>query len=306
MNTKWFVIINPTSGNGISKKLWPKIENELLTQNFNFEVAFTEHEEHSKELVQNALNKKFKKIISVGGDGSLHNIVNGIFNSNITNYKSIKLGVIPIGTGNDWVRSYNIPINYKKAIKIIKEEHSYYQDIGKLTLTNLKKDYYFNNIAGIGFDGHVVNKVHKYKYLGFLAYITGALISLIGFKRKDLHIKFNGTKISGKSLMLLIGIGKYSGGGMQLTENVKTNDGLFDITYVKNVSLFTVIKHISKLFKGTITQLPIIETYKTTALKVSLKNNEDIYIQADGELLKTDSFTASILPRALQFIVPKK
>ena len=305
MNSKWFVIVNPTSGNGISKKLWPKIEKELLLQNFEFEVAFTEHEEHSKELVQSALNANFRKIISVGGDGSLHNIVNGIFNATSTDYKSIRLGVIPIGTGNDWVRSYNIPINYRKAIAIIKEEHAYYQDIGKISLINSNTNYYFNNLAGIGFDGHVVNKVHKYKYLGFLAYLTGALVSLVGFKRKDLDLKFNKTSISGKSLMLLIGIGKYSGGGMQLTENVKTNDGLFDISYIKDVSIFTVIKHISKIFKGTVTELPIIETYKTSALKVSIKSNKDIYLQADGELLKTDSFTASILPRALQFIIPK-
>lgn len=304
MNSKWFVIVNPTSGNGISKRLWPKIKKELLNQNFDFEVAFTQHKEHSKELVKNALSANFTKIISVGGDGSLHNIVNGIFKST-TDYKSIKLGVIPIGTGNDWVRSYKIPINYRKAIAIIKKEHTYYQDIGKITLLTKNKEFFFNNIAGIGFDGHVVYKVHKYKYLGFLAYLTGALVSLVGFKRKNLHIEFNQTNISEKSLMLLIGIGNYCGGGMQLTENVKTNDGLFDISYIKNVSLFTVLKYINKLFKGTITELPIIETYKTTGVKVTIKPTEEMYLQADGELIETDSFTAAILPRALQFIIPK-
>lgn len=305
MNSKWFVIVNPTSGNGISKKLWPKIEKELITQKFNFEVAFTKHKEHSKELVQNALNKNIKKIISVGGDGSLHNIVNGILKSTIKDFKSVKLGVIPIGTGNDWVRNYNIPINYKQAITIIKEEFTYLQDIGKITLLNSNNNYYFHNMAGIGFDGHVVNKVNKYKYLGYLAYLTGALISIIGFKRRYLHIEFNKTIISGKSLMLLIGIGKFSGGGMQLTENVITNDGLFDISYIKNVSIFTVIKNISKIFKGTVTQLPIIKTYKTSTIKIDIINSENIYIQADGELIKTDSFKAIILPKALQFIVPK-
>jgi YegS/Rv2252/BmrU family lipid kinase len=305
MNSKWYVIVNPTSGNGISKRLWPKIEKELLTQNFEFKAAFTAHEEHSKELVQNALNQGFKKFISVGGDGSLHNIVNGIFNTPTIDYKTIKLGVIPIGTGNDWVRNYNIPINYRKAIKIIKAEHCYRQDIGKISLLNSNTSIYFNNIAGIGFDGHVVNKVHKYKHLGFLAYITGALLSLIGFKRTKLEIKFDEEIISGKSLMLLIGIGKYSGGGMQLTENVKSNDGLFDISYIKNVSLWYLIKHIGKVFNGKVTQLPIVKSYKTTGIKVSFNTKEEIYLQADGELLKTDCFTAAVLPRALQFIVPK-
>ena len=305
MTNKWYVIVNPTSGNGSSKKKWPLIYNELLFQNFEFEFSFTKYQKHAIKLVQEAIYQGFKNFICVGGDGTLHNIVNGILSLNPSNILEIKVGMIPIGTGNDWIKTYNIPINYKKAIKIIKDEHTYFQDIGKIMLQNSNKEYYFNNLAGIGFDGHVVNKVHKYKYLGFLAYLTGALISLVGFKRKYLDIKFNKTSISGKSLMLLIGIGKYSGGGMQLTENVKTNDGLFDISYIKKVSLITVLKHISKIFNGTVTELPIIDTYKTSTLKVTIKNNENIYMQADGELLEADSFSVAIVPRALQFIIPK-
>lgn len=305
MTNKWYVIVNPTSGNGSSKKKWPLIYNELIFQNFEFEFSFTKYQKHAIKLVQEAINQGFKNFICVGGDGTLHNIVNGILSLNPSNILEIKVGMIPIGTGNDWIKTYNIPINYKKAIKIIKDEHTYFQDIGKIMLQNSNKEYYFNNLAGIGFDGHVVNKVHKYKYLGFLAYLTGALISLVGFKRKYLDIKFNKTSISGKSLMLLIGIGKYSGGGMQLTENVKTNDGLFDISYIKKVSLITVLKHISKIFNGTVTELPIIDTYKTSTLKVTIKNNENIYMQADGELLEADSFSVAIVPRALQFIIPK-
>ena len=305
MTNKWYVIVNPTSGNGSSKKKWPLIYNELIFQNFEFEFSFTKYQKHAIKLVHEAINQGFKNFICVGGDGTLHNIVNGILSLNPSNILEIKVGMIPIGTGNDWIKTYNIPINYKKAIKIIKDEHTYFQDIGKIMLQNSNKEYYFNNLAGIGFDGHVVNKVHKYKYLGFLAYLTGALISLVGFKRKYLDIKFNKTSISGKSLMLLIGIGKYSGGGMQLTENVKTNDGLFDISYIKKVSLITVLKHISKIFNGTVTELPIIDTYKTSTLKVTIKNNENIYMQADGELLEADSFSVAIVPRALQFIIPK-
>ena len=305
MTNKWYVIVNPTSGNGSSKKKWPLIYNELIFQNFEFEFSFTKYQKHAIKLVQEAIYQGFKNFICVGGDGTLHNIVNGILSLNPSNILEIKVGMIPIGTGNDWIKTYNIPINYKKAIKIIKDEHTYFQDIGKIMLQNSNKEYYFNNLAGIGFDGHVVNKVHKYKYLGFLAYLTGALISLVGFKRKYLDIKFNKTSISGKSLMLLIGIGKYSGGGMQLTENVKTNDGLFDISYIKKVSLITVLKHISKIFNGTVTELPIIDTYKTSTLKVTIKNNENIYMQADGELLEADSFSVAIVPRALQFIIPK-
>ncbi|HKJ06370.1 MAG TPA: diacylglycerol kinase family protein [Flavobacteriaceae bacterium] len=304
MQKKWFVIVNPTSGNCTARKLWPKIEHELQVQLVHFETVFTEHKNHAFKLVQQAIDKGFLNIISVGGDGSLHNIINGIFNYNSA-YKHIKLGVIPIGTGNDWVKTYNIPIDYKKAIEIIKAEHSIYQDIGKISLENSQQNYYFNNVAGIGFDGYVVHKVHKYKNLGFLAYLSGAVLGLLNYKRPDLKITFNNTTLKGKCLLLFIGIGKYSGGGMQLTENVDTKDGLFDISYVKKLSLFTLLKNISKIFSGKVTALPIVNTYKTSTLKVTLKTNKNVYLQADGELLKTDSFTVTTLPKALQFIVPK-
>lgn len=304
MQNKWFVIVNPASGNCTAKKLWPKIEAELHRELVAFKTVFTAHKNHAYELVQEAIESGFTNIISVGGDGSLHDIINGIFNYNSA-YKNIKLGVIPIGTGNDWVKTYNIPIDYKKAIAIIKNEHTILQDIGEIKLTESSTKYYFNNVAGIGFDGYVVHKIHHYKNLGFLAYLLGAIIGLLKFKRPYLDITFNNLQITGKSLLLFIGIGKFSGGGMQLTEKVSTNDGLFDISYVKKLSFWTLLKNISKLFSGGVTSLPIVKTFKTNALKVKLKTSENVYLQADGELLTTGSFTVSIIPNALQFIVPE-
>ena len=306
MYQKWFVIINPTSGNGKSKKLWPVISHELSKNNIDFEFSFTKYEKHSTTLIQNALNKGFKKFISVGGDGTLHNIVNGILILKIKNISEIKIGVIPIGTGNDWIKTYGISTNYKKAIQTIKKENTIYQDIGKITLSTNNKPYYFNNLAGIGFDGFVVNKVNKYKYLGFLAYLTGALVSLTKFKNNNLKINFNSTELKGKSLMFLFGICKYSGGGMQLTKDVKVRNGLFDISYIENIDLLTVITNIVNLFNGKITNHKAIKTFKSNKIEVEILSKHKAYIQADGELIPTDHFKVSILPKAIQFIVPKK
>lgn len=108
-SNRWFVIINPTSGNGSSKRKWPRIKALLNAEYFDFDYAFTEYENHSVLLVQIAVKQGFKKIISVGGDGTLHNIINGIQRQNTVNSSYIQIGVIPIGTGNDWIKTYNIP-----------------------------------------------------------------------------------------------------------------------------------------------------------------------------------------------------
>jgi len=312
MGTNWFVIVNPTSGNGASKKKWPLIFNKLKQQQFNFEFALTTHKYHAETLVQNAINKGFKKFISVGGDGTLHAIVNGILslntknNSTLFNYLSeIKIGIIPIGTGNDWVKTYNISKDYIKAIEIIKTEYTVQQDIGKISLIAKNQIVYFNNLAGIGFDGFVVNKVHKFKNLGSFAYLSGALVSLFSYKKPLLEITFNKTVIKSKTLLLFIGICKFCGGGMQLTKNPNPTDGLFDISFVKNISLFQILTNISGLFNGKITEHKIVENYKSNKLKIRVIDTNETYIQADGELIGSGDFNVEILPKKLNFIVSK-
>ncbi|MBI9040874.1 diacylglycerol kinase family protein [Lutibacter sp.] len=303
MSTKWFIVINPTSGNGASKKKWPAIFSELNHQNFEFDFVFTEYERHSIKLVQNAIKQGFTKFICVGGDGTIHNFVNAVLGLNPLNIKDIKIGIIPIGTGNDWVKTYNISKDFKEAIKIIKAEKTIIQDIGKLQITDSSKEVYFNNLAGIGFDGYVVNKVHKYKNLGFLAYFTGAIVSLTSYKKSNLEVTFNNTILKGKTLMLLIGICKYSGGGMQLTQNSNATDGLFDITFVDNITLLTLLRNLRGLFNGNITTLNCVKNYKSATIKITVLDTQETYIQADGEIIGSGNFTVSILPKAIQFIV---
>ena len=136
MKTNWFLIVNPTSGKGKSKKNWSKISDELVKQNISFSFAFTEYSKHEEVLVKNAIKNGFSKIISVGGDGTLHHVVNGIMKQKLVKTNSIQLAVIPIGTGNDWVKTYNIPTKIENSIAIISKEKTILQDIGKLETEN--------------------------------------------------------------------------------------------------------------------------------------------------------------------------
>ncbi len=304
MVNKWFVIVNPVAGNGAAKKKWPNIYNELKNENFKFEVTFTEYENHAIKLVKKAIKKGFKKFICVGGDGTLHAIVNGILSLNSIHISEIKVGIIAIGTGNDWIKNYNIPQNYKKAIQVLKTSSTIKQDIGKIIISSTNKTVYFNNLAGIGFDGFVVKNVKKYKKFGVLAYLIGALVSLKSYKKPLLEITFNNKVLKGKILLCLIGLCKYSGGGMQLTKNSNPADALFDISYIKKITLLTILGNIKGLFNGTITNHKLVSTYKTSEIKIKVLDTTKTYIQADGELIGTGNFTISILPKSLNFIVP--
>ncbi len=298
----WFVIINPTSGNGSSKRNWPKIQQLLKTYDFDFQYAFTEYAKHSSIIVKNVIEKGIGNIISVGGDGTLHNIVNGIMQQNKVLTKSINVGVIPIGTGNDWIKTHKIPKDIEKAIQLIKNRNTKLQDIGKIEFINKnEKPVYFMNLAGIGFDGYVVNRVEKYKHFGALSYLIGALFGLMSFKNFHSKVILNSEVVSGKTLMVLIGLCKYSGGGMQLTKTPDPFDGLLDVTIAKNFSKFDVLLNITKLFNGKIIGYKKVENYKTTSIEIIINEEEHAYIQADGELLGKGNIKTTIIPKAFRF-----
>jgi YegS/Rv2252/BmrU family lipid kinase len=298
----WFVIINPTSGNGSSKRKWSEIQKLLIANNFHFEFEFTEYANHSTELTQIAIKQGFRKFICIGGDGTLHNMVNGIMQQKEVISTEIHVGVIPIGTGNDWVKTHNISNQFEKAIQTIKNGNLKLQDVGKIDLIGQRKNpSYFINLAGIGFDGYVVSKVNKYKHFGALAYLSGALLGLFYFQNFQSKIHINSENINSKTLMVLVGICKYSGGGMQLTKTPNPFDGLLDISIVKNIGKLDIIKNITKLFNGNITSHKKVETYKSTSVSINILDLNMPFIQADGELIGTGNIIVSIIPNAFSF-----
>jgi len=303
MKNTWYIIINPTSGNNAAKKKWKKIVTYLDFYNISYFATFSQYKDHEGELVNDAIQKGYRKFISVGGDGTLHHIINGIMVQKIVEVAELKVAVIPIGTGNDWVKTYRIPKNIRNAVSIIAKENSIKQDIGHLQLLETTQSVYFNNVAGIGFDGFVVNNITKFKKYGVMAYLLGTITSFMRYKKTILTIKFNTQEISTQSLLTIVGICKYSGGGMQLTSDVNTRDGLFDISIAKDFKFLNMLLNIFKFFNGSIVKHKEVEIYKTAQIQITAKD-EKTFIQADGELIGRGGFQATIIPKAICFIIP--
>ena len=146
MKNTWYIIINPTSGNAAAKKKWKKIVANLNLYKVPYDATFSQYKDHEEVLVNNAIKKGYRKFISVGGDGTLHHIINGIMTQKYVKVAELKIAVIPLGTGNDWVKTYKIPNNIKKAVSIIAKGNFVKQDIGHLQLLNEHKSVFFNNL----------------------------------------------------------------------------------------------------------------------------------------------------------------
>ena len=305
MKHKYFVSVNPNSGAGKAGKDWPKIKDKLSQAGIEFEFAISTKHRENIDQVSQAIKDGYRKIIGVGGDGTLHHIVNAIFAQDAVSSTDIEVALISIGTGNDWVRHYNIPTNYDKAIKLILKGKTDLQDIGTLLYEDGSKKEYFMNFVGIGYDAYVVEHTVDLKKYGQSAYLYGLVQCLFKFEAQELKIEVDGKEIlHGDVYMMIAGLGKYAGGGMKLSKDALINDGYFDLTIGKDLSKKEIIFMVHKLFNGNYVTHEKVETMRCKHIKVSPTNKDIVKAEADGELVGNGSFEVSIIEKALKVIVP--
>jgi diacylglycerol kinase (ATP) len=301
---EWFVLVNPTSGNGKGKRFWEKkIKNKLEESGLSFKWGYSQYEGHAIVCTVEAIKKGYRNFIVVGGDGTHNEIVNGILRQKIVDPLDITLATIPLGTGNDWIKTMRIPTNIDKAIDIIKNGKTYIHDTGLITYYNGKKkaQRYFLNVAGLGFDAYVAQRMTNTKKYGKLSYFIALAGGLLGFKNIEVVLKSKTKKMTSKIFTVNVGIGKYFGSGMKITPNAIPNDGLFDITVIKDVTKLEVISELGRLYKGTFVKHPKIEIFRTP--NISIASDVPIYVQADGELLGHVPVNFEIVPQTLKVMV---
>ena len=131
-DVKWFVIVNPIAGSGRGLDDYPLISKLLRDNGIRCEAVFSEHKYHATELTVSAIEAGYRHIIVVGGDGTLHEVINGLFIQRHVDAAEVTIAVIAVGTGNDWIRMYGIPRRYAEAIRAIKEGYTFLQDVAEV------------------------------------------------------------------------------------------------------------------------------------------------------------------------------
>jgi len=305
LNTAVFLIVNPQAGGEKARKDWTIIASMLEKAGILFRFQFTEYRSHANKIAINAIENGYRTLVAVGGDGTLNEVANGILQQTICPSADVILGMIPIGSGNDWGRMFNISDHYDKAINNIKNKKLFLQDVGKVNYFNDGKneERYFVNVAGIGFDAIVVKKTNDQKEKnkrGKLIYLYNIFTSLFSSGFANATIIIDGKEINSEVFSMNVGICKYNGGGMMQVPDAIADDGLFDITVIKKISKFAVIKNIKNLYNGSFTKHPKVDTYRAT--KVTITSNPPVTLEADGESLGTSPFSFEIIPRCLTII----
>ncbi|MCF0177919.1 MAG: diacylglycerol kinase family lipid kinase [Bacteroidales bacterium] len=309
MQTSWKVIINGSAGYEKARTDWAVIEKLLADAGLVFSAEWTMEKYHAIEISSKAVAEGFRNFIAVGGDGTMHEVLNGILRQSEIPYSEFKLAVIPIGTGNDWGRYYKMPTDYATVVNMISEGHTISQDVAAVeTVKNGKPlKRYMVNIGGIGFDADVCHKYEIFKERGAkgkILYLKGLCSAFFGHINYDMQVKIDGKPyFSGDLFSIALGIGKYSGGGMIQTPEAITDDGLLEVTLIRKVSRLTILRNIKSLFNGTLYSLePVLHT---KAKEVEVSATKAACVEVDGELVGTTPVKLRIMPKAINLVVPK-
>ena len=303
---EWFVIVNPNAGKRKGEKDWLEIAAQLTAAGIEFVNVFTEHRGHAVILTRKFIENGHRNIIVVGGDGTLNEVVNGIFTQAHVPTNEITLAMIPVGTGNDWCRMFNIPGDYKQAIKLITKRKIFVQDTGTIKYIATEggeKTRYFINMAGMGFDALVAKKTNKQKDQGRsnpMSYVINILSSLFSYTFTKVTILLDSEKVISDIFSMSVGICQYNGGGMKQAPGALPDDGLFDMTIIKPIGKFKIIRNIIKLFDGSFTRLPEVSTFRSS--KIIIHSKPAMYMEADGESLGHTPFVFNILTQSLNVI----
>lgn len=289
-----YFIVNPVAGNGRTKEVTKEIEEQLKERKIKYKLVYTEYPGHATELAAKVSEDEFSKVVSVGGDGTLNEILNGL------NLKTMSLGIIPSGTGNDLIKCAGIPSDEKQALEVVLDGEEKVIDIGVI---NHKR---FINVAGFGLDVEVLRETLKFKRFvkGKFAYILGLLTTLISFKPIDLQISIDGEEYHHEAMICAIGNGQYIGGGMKIASLAELEDGLLDIIMIKKISKIKLLYHFPKVFKGAHMGLPWVHYVRGKNVKVLTKNS--VFINSDGEISEQNHPEFKILEKSLHLIVPKE
>jgi YegS/Rv2252/BmrU family lipid kinase len=312
-NNTWLIVVNPHAGSNKCKRDWPKIKKRLDEAGLDMHIVFTKRKYHAMQLTHELIEKNgFKKIIVVGGDGTLNEVVNGILKQDRYRPDEITAGLITVGTGNDWARMYEMPESYKKQINIISKGHTFLQDVGQVKYLYSKdsENRYFINIAGMGYDALVAQKTNLMKEKGKggpIAYLINLISGLFQYKSVHLDIVADGRKVfSGKVFSMSIGICKYNGGGMMQLPNAVADDGLFDITVIRKTTKYRIVTNIKNLYDGSFVNMPEVTQYTGKEITITSTPAHKLYLETDGESLGHSPLYFKVIPRTVRLIVRKK
>ena len=298
------IIVNPASAGGRTGKRSAEI-NAAINKFFgkDYSLFVTERPLEASESAARAVRDGAELVIAVGGDGTLQEVVNGLFlNGHLIN-PQCQFGVVSSGTGKGFAQSTGLPASLDGQMQLIHDAQGRLIDVGRVdffTVTGTRSHRYFLNECQCGIGGEVVRAVqHSHKRLGgTLGFGLGTIETTFRYKNQPMIItKEDGTSRSGLITGIVVANGEFTGGGMNLAPGARMDDGLLDVLLMHNLTIFRRLMVYPRIYSGTHIRTALFSYFRASCLTV--ESAEQVLVEADGELLGTTPCTITILPSQL-------
>ena len=280
------LIENPTSGNGFAARTEPKLKTILQTAGKAFEIKHTSAPGEAKALAREAAEQGAEAVIAVGGDGTVSECAAGLFGSRVP------LGIIPTGTGNDFIKTVGTPKDPEEALRFILNHPARPVDVGRIN------DDIFINVCGTGFDVTVLDEAAKVKHIsrGLLPYLIGLIRAVAHNEPVHLELTIDGKEQVRDLLICSIANGRYIGGGIPICPEADPADGKLNCMLVSGVSKGKILRLLPGLMKGKISSFDVTEPVLCERIRMVKKG---MRVNIDGEIRTMDSADFSIVPGGL-------
>ena len=296
------VIYNPAAGRGRVARTQLQQRLEQSASATEFEISETCASQSARELAQTAIENGAQIVAAAGGDGTLGEVLGAVYGTNA------KMGVLPLGTGNDFARTLGIGTDLDLAIATLFGENYRTIDIGRATYGEQSK--LFLNIAGCGFDALVARRINAarthpfWRHLrGVAAYLAASALELRRLRAARLRLKLDGELIDTRALLCAVANARSYGGGMKVAPDARLDDGLFDICLIKEASRLEFLRAFPGVFRGSHVHHPRVEMLR--ARRVEMWCDRPWPVLVDGELWGEPPITFEIVPNAIEIMAPK-
>ena len=299
-------IVNPHSGNGSTGRGWQRVEGMARQVLGSFETYMTSGPGDATRLARQNLLEGCARIICVGGDGTLNEVVNGFMDEGGPIRPDALLGFVPNGTGCDFVRTIPLDRNLEKSLNIIRGGHVRTIDLGRLRYQDhqgRQATRYFHNITSFGLGGEVDDRVNRTsKVCGpFLSFIWATLLSIFVYGKKRIHLRVDDDFEKDVIIWnIAVANGRYHGGGMCVAPDALVDDGLFHVTVIGDLTLPEVFWNLPKLYNGKIKTIQ--QVFTLTAKRVIAESEQTVLLDVDGEQPGRLPVVIDMVPGALKMI----
>jgi len=301
------LILNPKAAAGSAGKKIDRLKRALDKSFKHWELRLTNGPRHATALAAQACEEGFDLVAAAGGDGTCHEVINGMIHEDRPRNSKTAFSLIPLGTGSDLMKTIKSPLNAEEAIWIASTGVTLPCDVGRATITTEagKETRYFINVAGFGANGEVVRQANasSKRFGGQVTFLKATLKTAMRYTPPRVQIEWTIDDQSqhweGALLSCFVANGAYCGGGMWVGPNGSMHDGQADITILPAMSLGTQVLNMPKLYNGKLDQFSKSHCFQTAHLRATTTKNNRVYIDLDGELSGFLPASFSILPRLL-------